>query len=216
MTSPDDTRRFFDRVQQFEDAAFWPSKTIERLILQVLGGWSNLVEQVRWQRYHAAGVENQGEIVHPNAEQLGKTLKNIARDAGIRAPGAEMKSAAATVRDVRNDLAHMLYLEEIEGESPHRTVNYVRVDGMEFADEKWSAQKRRRVAVTEDRLREALAATKWLMDCVSALDYVGQILDEFPDDAPLPGGVEHLPWWFDDWGDKRTAQLTVGDMRAAR
>ncbi|QII09248.1 hypothetical protein BH93_27120 (plasmid) [Rhodococcoides fascians A25f] len=203
-------------MQHFENEAFIPSWTIERLIIQVLGGWSNLVEQVRWHRYHAAGIENQNEFVHPNADQLGKTMKNIARDAGIRAPGAEMKSAAVMVRDVRNDLAHMVYLEEIDGEPPHRTVNYVRVDGMEFADKKWSAQKRRRVTVTEDKLREALAATKWLMDCVRALEHVGQILDKYPDYAPMPGGVKYLPWWFDDWGDRGTVELTVGEMRAAQ
>lgn len=165
MSSPDETRAHFKRIQRFEEEAFIPSRTIERLILQVLGGWSNLVETVRWQRFHIAGVEKKDEIVHPNADQLGKLLKNIARDSHVRVPGSDFKAAATMIREVRNDLAHMLYLQEVAGAAPHRTVTYVRVENLEFRDDVWSAQNRREVTVTEDQLRDALDATRWLIRC---------------------------------------------------
>ena len=38
-----------------EDRAFRPSENLEALVLRVIGGWENLVGEVNFTRFHAAG-----------------------------------------------------------------------------------------------------------------------------------------------------------------
>ena len=58
MTEPEDPMAAYRRLKKIQDVerqAFYPSSILERLVLQVMGGWENLKTEVNLSRFTAAG-----------------------------------------------------------------------------------------------------------------------------------------------------------------
>jgi hypothetical protein len=51
------TRAAIDGRRESEARAFSPAETPEALILRVIGGWQNLLGEVTFTRFHAAGSD---------------------------------------------------------------------------------------------------------------------------------------------------------------
>lgn len=59
MTESETPMAAFRRLQRIRDVereAFIPSPVMERLVLQVMGGWENVISEVNFSRFAAAGL----------------------------------------------------------------------------------------------------------------------------------------------------------------
>ena len=222
--------RAFARIKAVRDAerrSFEPSRMIERLILQVLGGWSNFTSAVNFARYSAAGQERQSV---PEAK-IAKALRELAEDSGVRWPHQEFSSAVDHAGTIRHSLAHMLYITEIDDEAPDRVLRFVRLgepgkprttkgvpSELRWRDEIWSSQSIHQAEFSEQELRRALAELKWMWESVRALSRLGGMLadhPELPDDHEItlyPSGPWWIPWAPEDWFNGNHAP-TIGDVR---
>ncbi len=92
----------------------------------------------------------------------------------IRHPHQEWARACEDVRRVRHKFAHMLYLNETEGDRPNRTLYFTRLGeanelrhgrghdlGLKWRDEEWTQQGRHRDSVTEQEVSDTLTKAKW-------------------------------------------------------
>ena len=159
------------------------------------------------------------------SEKLAATLREMAVAARIRHPHDEWARVANEVNRVRQKFAHILHLDETEGECPHRTLHFTRLGaegeqrrgrgdalGLSWRDEDWAKQARHRDSVTEKELWEALDKEYWLIQVSRAVHRLGGILQEIPDlpdDHPLAGW--YIPWRLPEWGDRE--DLVVRDLR---
>ena len=220
----------YTRIQSVNDAerrSFEPSRLIERLVLQVLGGWSNVIAEVNFARFNANGPDS--EWVREN--KLVKAVRELAEDSHVRWPHDDFSAAAGHAGSVRHQLAHMLFIKEIVGDSPDQVVRFVRlgepgqprtVKGvpteLQWRDEQWSQQTIHQAELAEVQLRLALAEIKWMWESVRALSPLREMLAEhleLPDDHPItlyPSGGWWIPWVPEAWFNGNHPP-TVGDIR---
>lgn len=210
-----------------EERAFKPSRTPEALILRVIGGWENLLGMVNRTRFHVAGY---GAGPLPK-EELAKGMRELADKLRVRWPHHEWSGAVANAKLARHELAHMLYILDVEGDMPSRTIYIARLgeegkrrkaaDGtpgeLSWRDENWSAQTRHVAAIREQALIQALAGMKWMIDCCRGLLRIGTLLmnenADLPDDKVIDAFMWQVNWWLPEWGDPETTPLTVGHVR---
>ncbi|MCV7090078.1 hypothetical protein [Mycobacterium interjectum] len=210
-----------------EARAFKPSRTPEVLILRVIGGWENLLGVVNFSRFHAAGY---GAGPLPK-EELAKGMRGLADKLRVRWPHQDWSATAARAKLARNELAHLLYILEVEGDMPDRTFYIARLgeegkprkaaDGtpgeLSWRDENWSSQTRHVAAIRERALIEALEGMKWMIDCCRGLLRIGALLmhenADLPDNKVIDSYMWQVNWWLPEWGDPETTPLTVGHVR---
>ena len=134
---------------------------------------------------------------------------------------------ADEVNKVRRKFAHMLHLDETEGEYPHRTLHFTRLGaagevrrgrgdalGLSWLDDEWAQQARHRDSVTEQELWETLQKEQWLIQVPRAVRRLGGILEQsphLPDDHPITGAGWYIPWRLPEWGDRQ--DLVLADLR---
>ncbi|WP_124390525.1 hypothetical protein [Rhodococcus wratislaviensis] len=216
LKGPDEIRRQIQYNERVRHAALLPSPMIERLVLQIIGGWSTLVEEVRFLRYNVAN-DPDGKEPHPNADNLHRNIRKLGLLANLRLPGDNVTAACQFVRQMRNDLAHMLYIDSITGDEPNRRLAFLRSGEMSYSGNGWVQHERKRVEVTEEDLRKALSEIKWLMDCCFAIRKVGWGISRYEEDEPIDFLHRLLPWWFEEWGDAACrGPLTLREIRAIR
>ena len=109
--------------REAEARAFRPAETPEALILRVIGGWTNLLGEVNFTRFHVAGY-SAGPL---KEDKLPKVMRKVADAARVRWPHQQWAAAAAKAELARHELAHMLYIFSVTGEMPDRTINVVRL-----------------------------------------------------------------------------------------
>lgn len=213
-------------VNDDEQRSFEPSRCMDRLVLQILGGWSNLVATVNRVRWEAAGPD----APWVQEEKLPKAVRRLAEDARIRWPHDHFAAAAKHAGDVRHTLAHMLFIRSISGESPNQVLRFVRlglpgqpriIDGspaeLKWRDQ-WPWQTLHEARITEGELRRALMEIRWMWESVRALSRLRDQLAEsadLTDDYELdlyPNGGWWIPWAPADWFDGNHTP-TVGDIR---
>ncbi|MDO3012711.1 hypothetical protein P5V34_01790 [Mycobacteroides abscessus subsp. abscessus] len=224
--------RAYTRIQSVNDSerrSFEPSRLIERLVLQLLGGWSNVIAEVNFARFNANGPDS--EWVQEN--KLMKAVRELAEDSRVRWPHDDFAAAADHAGNVRHQLAHMLFIKEIVGDSPDQILRFVRlgepgqprtVKGapteLKWRDEQWSQQTIHQAELTEGGLRLALAEIKWMWESVRALSRLRDMLAEhpdLPDHHPItlyPWGGWWIPWASEDWFNGNHTP-TVGDIRVS-
>lgn len=214
-------------VSDDEQRSFEPSRRIERLVLQVLGGWSNLIATVNLARWHAAGPD--AEWVHE--AKLPKAVRELAEGARVRWPHDDFAAAADHAGEVRHTLAHMLFIRSISGETPDQVLCFVRlglpgqprtVNGspaeLEWRDDQWSSQTIHESRITEGELRQALVEIRWMWESVRALLRLRDQFAEYSDLADdhqltlYPNGGWWIPWAPADWFNGNHTP-TVGDVR---
>jgi hypothetical protein len=203
-----------------EDQAFRPAENLEALVLRVIGGWENLVGDVNFTRFHAAGHG----ASPPDEEKLPKAMREVADAARVRWPHAGWAATHTEAKTARNTVAHMLYILSVTGEFPHRTMNIVRLGApgnkgaaLSWRDQTWSMQTRHTAAIQEQALIGALAGMKWMKDCCRGLLRIRDLLaDEsadLPDHKVIDAFMWQVNWWLPEWGDPTTTPLTVGHIR---
>ncbi len=190
--------------------------SMEALVLKVLGSWETLKSDVNWAYFHSAGPS--GPLA--KSKELPATIRKVAEMYNVRWADEKWSAECAKANQVRQKLAHLLYVYKVDNESPapNRKLAFMRlgrpgeprtVDGrpaeLQFRDSVYSQQARHVDLVTEQELIEALDAIKWLVDCCKYLDRLGwihRLTYGWPDDHVLPKWErDRLAWWFDDWGD---------------
>ena len=208
-----------------EAAAWRPSEVLERTALQVIGCWQMVVAEVNFTYFHSVGRGGPP----PDTNKLPATIHGVAQNYRIRWPHDDWSLSADQVGKVRHKLAHLLYIDSITGERPHRIMNFVRLGApgaprktpeghpgeLSWRDDTWSQQTMHLDTLTEDELRDSLYRLQWMRDCCHILGRLGYILNEFaPRMEYLPDHEKAvLPWWFPEWGDKATTRLRVADLR---
>jgi hypothetical protein len=220
-------RAAIDVQRESEARAFTPAETPEALVLRVIGGWENLLGEVNFTRFHAAGY-GAGPLERENPA---KGMRQVADAARVRWPHEQWAAMAAKARFARNELAHMLYIVSVTGNMPDRTINIVRLgapgssrkppDGtpgeLSWRDETWSAQTRHMAPVSEHALIQALRSMKWMIDCCRGLlrirDIIADENADLPDDKVIDPFMWQVNWWLPEWGDPETTPLTVGHVR---
>lgn len=212
-----DERRYDERK------IFRPSENLERTVLTVIGGWEMVRAQVNFNSFTDAGPDAEWA----GSDKLAKALREMAVALRIRHPHDEWARVATEVSTVRHKFGHMLYLGDVEGEYPHRTLRFTRLGaegeqrrgrgdslGLSWRDDEWSQQSRHRDSVTEQELWQTLDKEYWLIQVSRAVRRLGGILQEsphLPDDHPITGMAWYRPWRLPEWGDRE--DLTVGDLR---
>lgn len=204
------TKAKVEAHRKAEERAFKPSRTPEALILRVIGGWENLLGMVNRSRFHVAGY---GAGPLP-MEDPAKGMRELADDLRVRWPHQAWSATAAKAKRARNELAHLLYIHEVEGDMPDRTIYIARLgeegkprkalDGtpgeLSWRDENWSSQARHVAAIRERTLIEALEGMKWMIDCCRGLLRIGALLmDEtadLPDDKVITPSCGRLTGGF--------------------
>lgn len=192
-------------------------------MLTVVGGWEMVRAQVNFNSFTDAGPDAEWA----GSDKLAKTLREMAVALRIRHPHDEWARVATEVSTVRHKFGHMLYLGDVEGEYPHRTLHFTRLGaegeqrrgrgdalGLSWRDDEWSQQARHRDSVTEQELWQTLDKEYWLIQVSRAVRRLGGILQEsphLPDDHPITGAGWYRPWRLPEWGDRE--DLTVGDLR---
>ena len=160
------THAAVEAEREAEARAFRPAEDMEALALRVIGGWENLLGEVNFTRFHAAGY-SAGRL---DQERLPRAMRDVADAARVRWPHGQWATTAVIAKSARDKLAHMLYISSISGEMPHRTMNIVRLgrpggprrsaDGnpaeLSWRDETWSMQTRHAEAIQEQALIQAL------------------------------------------------------------
>jgi len=213
--------------REAEARAFRPAPTAEALILRVIGGWENLLAEVNFTRFHAAGFDA-GPL---EREKLPKGMRQVADAARVRWPHQQWAAMAAKAELARHELAHMLYIDSVTGEMPERTINVVRLGAPEsprkasdgtpgelaWRDNTWSAQTRQLAAIREQALIEALRGMKWMIDCCRGLlrirDIIADQTADLPDDKVIDPFMWQVNWWLPEWGNPETTPLTVTHVR---
>lgn len=198
-----------------------PSESLERTVLTVIGGWELVRAQVNFNSFTDAGPDAEWA----GSDRLAKTLRELAVSLRVRHPHDQWARASREVSNVRHKFGHMLYLEDVEGEMPNRTLHFMRLGaegeqrrgrgdslGLSWRDDDWSQQSRHRDSVTEQELSQTLQKECWLIQVVRGVRYLGAILQEspdLPDDHPITGWW--VAWWLPEWGERE--DLTVADLR---
>lgn len=198
-----------------------PSENLERTVLTVIGGWELVRAQVNFNSFTDAGPDAEWA----RSDKLVKTLREMAVNLRIRHPHDQWSRLATEVSNVRHKFGHMLYLEDVEGEIPNRTLHFMRLGaegeqrrgrgdllGLSWRDDEWSYEARHRDTVTEQELWQTLDKEYWLLQVVRGVRYLGGILQwspDIPDDHPITGWW--IPWWLPEWGQRE--DLRVGDLR---
>lgn len=83
----------YARIQSVKDAerrSFEPSRLLERLVLQILGGWSNVIAEVNFARFSAAGRDSEWGA----ESKLVKAVRELAEDSRVRWPHDNFTAAA--------------------------------------------------------------------------------------------------------------------------
>ncbi|MBF6323914.1 hypothetical protein IU451_15450 [Nocardia cyriacigeorgica] len=232
--SLEDISRRFDEQQRIEEEAWHPAESLERSAWNVVGCWQSLVAEVNFMYFHVAGPG-----ARPSSEtKLPATIRKVAEIYGVRWPHDEWSAAVDKVGKVRHKLAHLLYIYSITGEEPHRTMTIMRLGGpqgprkgpdghrgelswRQVPDDKnpdlaaWSQMTMHLDTITEDELSEVLEEMLWMRDCCRILGWLGDVAAEMkprPDLALQKGDPDFVPWWFAEWGDRGSTQLTWGDV----
>jgi hypothetical protein len=221
------TRAAVEARREAEAVAFRPAEAPEALILRVIGGWQNLLAEVNFTRFHAAGYG----AAPLKQEELAKGMREVADAARVRWPHQQWSAVAAKAKLARHQLAHMLYIFSVTDDMPNRTINIVRLgepssprkapDGtpgeLAWRDETWSTQTRHMTPIREQELIEALQGIKWMIDCCRGLVRIRDIIAhenaDLPDDKVIDAFMWQVNWWLPEWGDPKTTPLTVGHVR---
>ena len=210
-----------------EDDSFRAYGSMERQALNVLATWQNVVSRVNWLYFHTAGPGGP-----PNLERkLPATIRQVAEEQHIRWPHDDWARAVDAVGDIRHRLAHMLWVDAIEGASPNRVMKITvlgkqgaprRVEGrpgeLSWEDNKWSAQWHHQIEVTEQDIRNALNANLWMKRCVHGLGRIIDVFDQYPsmtDDHELDVETLALAWWLEEWGEPAKT-IRVDQLRTDR
>jgi hypothetical protein len=221
----------FRRLQQIRDveqAAFIPSSVIERLVLQVMGGWENVISEVNFHRFAAASAD--GDWV--DETRLAKAIRELAEESNVRWPHDQWSKVAHHAGNVRKRLAHMLYIDSTTGEYPNRTLTFIRQGkpadsyrspkgappaGLSWRDRNWCQQTRHKDSITEQELRGTLDDLRWMILCCRLMMRYRDIfhaVPDIPDDHVFT--ATRPPWWLPEWGDPATTDVTVGHIRIER
>jgi hypothetical protein len=186
-----------------------------------------VIAEVNFARFNATGPA--AEWVREN--KLVKAVRELAEDSRVKWPHDDFAAAADHAGNVRHQLAHMLFIREIVGDSPNQILRFVRLGApgqprtvkgapaeLEWRDEQWSQQTIHQAELTESELRQALAEIKWMWESVRALSRLGGMLadrTDLPDDHEItlyPFGGWWIPWAPEDWFNGSHTP-TVGDIR---
>ncbi|CAA0134641.1 Uncharacterised protein [Mycolicibacterium vanbaalenii] len=221
----DETRRSVTATREAEQRALTPADTMEALALQVIGGWESVTTDITWIRFHLAGFDAD-ELEEDS--KLARIMRVAADEIGVRWPHQPFASAITFANNTRRTLAHLLYIESIVGERPHRTMRIVRpgapgeprqrTRGLSWRDETWSMQTRHRADILEQDLIAALAAIRSVRDCLHGLNRIRGILSEegtregLADDKIIDPFMWQVNWWLPEWGELWSRPLTVADV----
>jgi hypothetical protein len=223
-----------DKVRRrLDDDAFWPSSVIERLVLQVIGGWEQVKAEIAFHGFHAAGSDAEWNPDTNAAQELQK----IATTLRVRHPHAEFAAVAKEANDVRRRFAHLLALGDTIGERPNRTLQFIRRGepgesygkrrekiGLKWRDDQWSMQSFHQDSITEQELHDTLANEQWMIHVCRGIAHINAHLDaspDLPDDHKISDGEWWsvysggwwVPWVLPEWQQEQRTTLYVRDVR---
>lgn len=175
--------------------------SIERRILQFMGAYTELQDSMQFYVYGHLSDEDRATFSKRNPDdRILDEFKKLCRNQLNVAVPDTIPAVYKGAGKYRNDLAHMLKIESIEGEPPNRVVQIIRYDDYTTAGE-WARQNKKTIEITESELRA------WTEDLRTSRKYINIILrlgalnSEFdlPDDHEMD--FAWIPWWDGRWGE---------------
>ncbi|MFI8771286.1 hypothetical protein ACIGKQ_03915 [Gordonia sp. NPDC062954] len=157
----DDFVEWTRRYRLKEQESFQPQGAIEQTVLNMIGAYENVVSRANWLCFHQAGPDGVAD-----RERLVPALRRAIEAAGIEDWSID---AFATqfdkVNTARNRLAHMLWVDEVTGDWPNRSLRVV-VRGkvgepkgrgeLEWFADGWSRKNTHTVQISEQELYRTL------------------------------------------------------------
>ncbi|MEU2042467.1 hypothetical protein [Nocardia niwae] len=174
--------------------------SMERRVLQFMGAYTDLQDSMQFVVYTELSASERDEFTKRNPDdRILDEFKKVCRDKLNVAVPSLIPDTYNGARPFRNDLAHLLAIESIEGEAPHRVMRIVRyADYTTNGD--WARQTKRTIEITESELRawtEDLRDSRTYINVLQSLAAMNREL-ELPDDAEID--VSWIPWWDGRWG----------------
>ena len=214
------------QVRYKQERAFIPSPTIEALVLQVIGGWEQLMAAVNLSQFLEAGPD--AEWRPSRDTELPAAMNKLAEKYRIRWPHDRFAAGVNRANKTRQRLAHFFYISAVvDDEPPNRTVYFTRLGrqgesfkakggavGLDWRDDEWAQQYRHEDSITEQELRATLEEMKTLIDWCQALRRLGGILENWPD-LPDDHQINTAEWWI-PWRTEREPLLFLRDLPARR
>jgi hypothetical protein len=230
-----DAFKRLDKVRRrLDDDAFMPSPVIERLVLQVIGGWEQVKAEIYFHGFQAAGFDAEWS---PNTD-VAQAMKNVATALRVKHPHEQFAAAAKEANDVRRRFAHLLALGDTLGEWPNRTLQFLRrgEPGESYGERrekiglKWQGEQSARQAfhqdsITEQKLHDTLAKEQWMVYVCRGVANINAHLDESPDLADnhkisdgewwsvYAPNSWWVPWVLPEWQREQRTTLYVRDVR---
>lgn len=224
-----------DKVRRrLDEDAFAPSSVIERLVLQVIGGWELVKAEIYFHGFTAAGFGAEWNA-DSNAAQAFRTAATALR---VKYPHEDFAAAAKDANDVRRRFAHLLALGDTVGERPNRTLQFMRRGepgesygkrrekiGLKWRDEQWSMQSLHQDSITEQELHDTLAKEQWMIHVCRGVAHINAHLEaspDLPDDHKISDGEWWsvyaqnswwVPWVLPEWEQEQRTTLYVRDVR---
>ena len=164
-----------EQRRQRENSVYGPSNCVFETILRLQCAWTSVIDELKAMLYFDLGAEKAAKRDQPNDapivrnEDVGKEAARLARRRGITYWDENIDSwfrpKAKSVSDLRNRFAHMLYVESVSGDYPHRDVAYAAIprhESLRFR-EGWSSQKVERLTVLESDIHAAQSDCRLLL-----------------------------------------------------
>ncbi|WP_421844157.1 hypothetical protein [Mycobacterium sp.] len=180
---------------------------MERMALKMFARWTDL--QSLMKDYTLLALEGEDAVAYANRgkyadDYILKEYKKIVRRVwGVAFPEvfSEIYKEAKAVRD---KLAHMIEVQSIEGEQPHRVMTIVRSKGFEkYEDGKW-LQHRYNEQIREEDLVRALRDVDEARKMLHIIFNLGAMFREMqPSDDDI-WDFHWIPWWDGRWGQPPT------------
>ena len=181
-------------------------------MLQVVGGWEQLIAAVNAQQFMDAGP---GADWQSDDKKLPATMNKLAKKYRIRWPHDRFAAKVNHANKIRQRFAHFLYISSVLGdEPPTRTLYFTRLGkaghslrakpgtlGLEWRDEEVVQQYHHEDNITEQKLHETLAELKSLIEWCWALRALAKKLSDstdLPDDHPIDTEDWLIPWRTDE------------------
>lgn len=192
---------------------------LERMVLQFMGAYTELQDSMQFHVYSHLRDEERAAFNKrtPDNKIFDNFKKLCNRTLNVAVPSLIPDTYKGTAR-FRNDLAHLLEIESINGEEPNRAMTFIRYADYTTAGD-WARQNKRRIEITESELRFWTDDLRIARNFINIIMRLAAINEEFNHSDDHVMDVDWIPWWDGRWGKMpeygEVCRAPIGRYRAS-
>ncbi|QOW00617.1 hypothetical protein [Rhodococcus pyridinivorans] len=174
--------------------------SMERAVLQYMGAFTDVQDAMQFYVYGSLEDHERAEFSKKTpTDKILQEYKRVFRNKFNVAVPQQISDIYKGAQPLRNDLAHLLEIESISGESPQREMVVIRYDNY-TSTEHWHHQSKRRFTVAEQDLWHWTDKLRHCRRLMNVLDRIAGLNLEFDlsDDHLID--TSWIPWWDGRWG----------------